>query len=373
MYPLPWRMDHIGIIATVSLSRGERIRPGRYQMPNRLASISDERARCIAVASRKHPRTLPSAQVVSATAAAPQSKGRRVLAMNRLSPFALSLLLVACAAAAPAAESESVAASALPSPSAAATTIGSTRSPEPTPASATTPPGPTTAPDVGWGFLPPGGEARVTVDVGLRLRAEPGTESAIVATLAKGTLVRMAGPPWQRSAADGFVWRWVIVESNPQDSQAGWVATVGPGTFLTVEPLDCPTGAVDLQTVISMSELARLTCLRGQELTLEGTIVTGFGGFVFGNFEPGWLAHPFGFDGAISAADCCFFYHQPPGSERTTGVDGDRLRVTGHFDDPAAQNCHIATGDPPVPEPDELAVVYCRERFVATSVEVVGD
>jgi len=26
-----------------------------------------------------------------------------------------------------------------------------------------------------------------------------------------------------------------------------------------------------------------------------------------------------------------------------------------------------------VPEPDELAVDYCRERFVATSVEVVGE
>jgi hypothetical protein len=39
----------------------------------------------------------------------------------------------------------------------------------------------------------------------------------------------------------------------------------------------------------------------------------------------------------------------------------------------AAVPCRIAPGDPPVPEPDELAVDYCRERFVATSVEVVGE
>lgn len=233
-------------------------------------------------------------------------------------------------------------------------------------------PSPTGAPDVGWGFLPPGSEARVSVDAGLRLREEPGTESAIVATLPEGTLVRVTGPPWQREA-DGFAWRWVIAGSDPEDVRAGWVATVGPGTFLTLEPVDCPPATVDLQAVIGMTDFARLVCLGGEELMLEGAAVSGFGGFTAGTFEPAWLAHPFGFSGAITAADCCFFYHRPPGSEPISVADGDRIRLTGHFDDPAASGCRVATGDPPIPEPDELAVAYCRERFVATSVELLGD
>jgi hypothetical protein len=76
--------------------------------------------------------------------------------------------------------------------------------------------------------------------------------------------------------------------------------------------------------------------------------------------------------GAISAGDTYMFYHQPPGSPLTSGTDGQPIRITGHFDDPAASSCRMAPGDPPVPEPDELAIIYCRERFVATSVELLG-
>jgi len=211
------------------------------------------------------------------------------------------------------------------------------------------------------------------VDAGLRLREEPSVESTIVATLPKGTVVQMTGPPWERETADGFVWRAVIVGSTPEDALAGWVATVGPGTFLTLEPAECPAGPVDLQAVMGMTPFARLSCLGDDELELEGTVVTGFGGFAPGTFEPAWLAAPFGFAGAIGGTgSCCFFYHQPPGAEPVTAIDGDRLRLTGHFSDPAADGCRIATGEPPIPERDELARVHCREQFVATSVERVG-
>ena len=89
---------------------------------------------------------------------------------------------------------------------------------------------------------------------------------------------------------------------------------------------------------------------------------------MLGTFEPGWLAGPWGWSGYVAVDDvCCFFYHQPPGTEPTSAIVGDHLRLTGHFDDPAASTCRIATGDPPVPEPDELAKVYCQERFVATA------
>lgn len=289
----------------------------------------------------------------------------------RLSPLALCLVLTACSSGA--STQPSASATSVPSSPSSEASVAAMPTSEPSPAASSTPPTPTTQPDLGWGFLPPGSDARVTVDGGLRLRAEPGTGSAILATLAKGTLVEIFGPPWQRDAGDAFEWQRVLVQSA-DEHQVGWVATIDPGTFLALEPIDCPTGPIELDIVLRMRDLARLTCLGGQELTLEGTVVTGFGGMILGTFEPGWLAGPFGFSGAIAAAGgaCCFFYHQPPGSEPIFPLDGDRLRLTGHFDDPAATTCRIATGDPPIPEPDELAVVYCRERFVATSVEIVG-
>jgi hypothetical protein len=50
------------------------------------------------------------------------------------------------------------------------------------------------------------------------------------------------------------------------------------------------------------------------------------------------------------------------------------LRVTGHFDDPAAERC--ATGPEPGNEAwwhgPELDVLFCRHAFVVTGVEVLG-
>ena len=195
--------------------------------------------------------------------------------MRRNQPLAMAIMsatvLSACGGAAqptsplvtPSAEAPT------PRSASAAGTGAPTPSAQPTLASTPSPQLPTTAPDVGLGFLPPGSEARVTVDAGLRLRETPGTGSAILATLAKGTVVEMFGPPWQRDVGHGFEWRRVLVRSA-DDAQVGWVATVGPGTFLAVEPIDCPAGPVDLQTVMRMTAWARLTCLSGREVTVEG-------------------------------------------------------------------------------------------------------
>jgi hypothetical protein len=43
-----------------------------------------------------------------------------------------------------------------------------------------------------------------------------------------------------------------------------------------------------------------------------------------------------------------------------------------HFDDPAAAECTVAPGDPPVARDQRTAQLYCRARFVVESLEVLG-
>ena len=279
---------------------------------------------------------------------------------------ALGLLLTGCQGSSESAVAATVSAVASSSPSAEPDSPAP--SPEPASPSATSSTSETAPPDVGNVPLPPGSQARVTVD--LRLRTEPGLNAAITSKLAAGTIVDLIGPPWQRDA-DGYVWRRVAVGSDSAERQGGWVGDLPGGGFLTLEPANCPTGTVDLQEVINLTEWERLYCLHGEELVLEGSVVTGFGGMILGSFEPSWLAHPFGFSGAIAAADGYMMYHLTPGIDRVSAPDGTRLRLTGHFDDAAAESCRVATDEPPVPEPDALAISYCRERFVVTSVEVL--
>jgi hypothetical protein len=54
-------------------------------------------------------------------------------------------------------------------------------------------------------------------------------------------------------------------------------------------------------------------------------------------------------------------------------VGGQILRVTGHFNDPAASTCEMS-GQPidgPAISP-ETAQLYCREQFVLDEYEVIG-
>jgi hypothetical protein len=71
-----------------------------------------------------------------------------------------------------------------------------------------------------------------------------------------------------------------------------------------------------------------------------------------------------------------------PGSGPVAGRER-MLRITGHFDDPAAASCRVSNYPTPVDlytsdssRPLSVdtahAVAECRERFVATSIVVIG-
>lgn len=249
-------------------------------------------------------------------------------------------------------------------PSEASMPTASPVAPSPTPGSTATSGSP--------GLLPPGSEARVVVDA-LRLRREPRANAPIVATLPLDAIVQMeAEPPFQRSV-DGIEWRSVSYSpGSGRASLSGWVAA-GDGElpFLAADAIECPTKPASIQALAAMTDWAHVTCFRNRELVIEGIVITGLGGTTVGDYGPMWLAFPFAFGGVIQAGDDILVYKMP--GQRPDGlVDGQKLRVTGHFDDPAAATCRVAYGEPAVPEPASLAIAYCRSQFVATSVEAIG-
>jgi hypothetical protein len=292
--------------------------------------------------------------------------------MGLRTPVALlALVLTACQAPAANDSSQPATQSAQASPTAirSATAMAS---PPGSPSATATP-----TPVVSSAF-PPGSLARVAVDT-LVLREEPGTSAKAVARIPGGDIVYLLGPPFERED-DGYVWRYVrylpdddaslVLPPAGVEVAFGWVA-IGEGTtpFLTPEPAICPAEPITVDVLAETLPFALVECFGRREITVKGTVITGFGGYIVGEFEPSWLAHPNSFAGAISTATHPFFYSMPSGP--THFVDGQRIQITGHYDDPAAAECHMAPGNPPVAEPNSLARMACQSRFVATEIKAL--
>lgn len=260
--------------------------------------------------------------------------------------------------------------------------------PEPTEPSGPTPV--VAAPD---GVLPPGSVARVIVD-SLRVRQEPTTGAEQIDTLSRGDLV-LLGYSFLNSGygpiqADGVVWYPVspldITElpdpTAPLESSTGggWAA-IGDGADLWVELVRprCVDGDPDLELLQALTDWERLACYGDRSITIEGVLgCGGCGGLYPGTFEPGWLATPLNFNYfSVEPQNRIGPFHlhfSPDGPENPmeTGV-APILRVTGHFDDPAAADCSVATltnGNQPLDE--TVTELYCRQQFVVDSYEVLG-
>ena len=241
------------------------------------------------------------------------------------------------------------------------------------------------------GVIPPGSVVRVLTD-GLRMREQPSTESTLVDNLPVDQLL-LVGFAAQRSdwgpiGVEGFAWYPVIrlgeltalppLADGPlvTTSAAGWVAA-GDDTeaFIQLVEPRCPPRPVSLATLDAMQPWEQLACFGPEQITLEGTYgCVGCEGPVPGTFEPGWLAQP-SHSGYLSVDPNArigpFAMRFAPAGPAAPTV-GQILRVVGHFDDPAAAECAISPGDPPVPLDPLATGLYCREQFVVESFEVTG-
>ncbi len=224
------------------------------------------------------------------------------------------------------------------------------------------------------GALPPGAWATVT-NGPVDLYGWPWSDSGSSGQLADGARVQIDGVP---IVVDGHAWA-----SVNGDGGGGYVPLLALTGALTLEPVTCP-GASDLTAVVSLSPWERLSCFGGRELVLEGSEIVGFAELMRSG-DPGWLNGKGELVVTPGAGWPSLAVHVPLG---TAGLDLPSfdtelapygLRVTGHFNDPASEECRgpqVTIGEEASQRLADAdltgAELLCREQFVLTSVEVLG-
>ncbi len=250
-------------------------------------------------------------------------------------------------------------------------------SPSPTASSSpsATPPA-VVAPD---NLLPPYSVASVLEE--LELREGPGVGGPVLTTIAAGQVVWIQGSGEFGPVTTGgvtyypasFALNYAGWPAGVDGGFQGWVPTERDGVPLVeLAPVVCPVDAPRPGVLAGMTAWARLTCYGRGEVVLEGSWVNGSGGIWPWDGEPAWLVPP-DVERAISGADGQFSFVLAPNVVVPAGLEavGGRVRITGHFDDPAAATCVIRAGEPIVEQPAGSVHLFCRERFVATSLELL--
>ena len=184
-----------------------------------------------------------------------------------------------------------------------------------------------------------------------------------------GTYLYVLEGPVER---DGLEWYLAAAEH-----EIGWMVPVADGRPLVevVAQPDCPS-MLDATELAYQQALVRRLCAGTGDITL-GPVQAGrrdLGGFDQVTADPAWLAAEpewelFGAGGS-GGPDPGLPVALEPSLGETLPDDG-WLTVTGHFDDPASVSCTRTLpsewGQPP--EPPQLQVLRCRDRFVVTAID----
>lgn len=145
----------------------------------------------------------------------------------------------------------------------------------------------------------------------------------------------------------------------------------------------CVIPPSDFESVVrSLEETDALECYGDAELTFDAAWTGGPGGAIdCPPVEPEWfscqssvmITRPEGVAAVVLAAttgpnDLAMWVAVHPDSEivRDQPWQGD-ARITGHFDDPAAQTCRYVVDSPDLPVSE--AIDTCRHTFVVTALE----
>jgi hypothetical protein len=230
--------------------------------------------------------------------------------------------------------------------------------------------------------------AAITISDNLRVRSLPlvADESTKLELLDNGTRLFVLNGP---ALGSGYVWYQVIVPSirtKAGGPRVGWVA-VGDREgqpWVAAEDFDCsPPSELTLQEFAFLSSSpvfhGGLACYgRGSQFQYSELVVGGHARLECSGSSltagTDWLKAPnwtlvLVDDGQEARAVLPFETQALPcGGPTSTLTYG----VTGHFDDPAADDCDARIDTLRVGEIDEAAVYECRTRFVVTGFGVTG-
>jgi hypothetical protein len=281
----------------------------------------------------------------------------------RHSLVVLTVALVCVGCAAPGAQ-----VSAVPSTSARASVSAATETGSPSPmeslAPTRAPSPPASAPD---------GRADVAevVTTDLVMRSEPGVgpDSQIYdPPLSAPVLLYILDGP---VVADGYEWFRVVPFDDPHTDIGrggpglGWVAAGGKDGEAWIAPWTGACPAETAEDIMWRSQFVALACFGDREPTLEGTLdcLDSSTSDAPAEFKVLCFLVPFGAPPGRLLRGFAFY----PESATPEGEQGVAVRVTGHYDDPAALTCAEHT-DVGLERPAELEVLVCRGKFVATGI-----
>ena len=268
----------------------------------------------------------------------------------------------------PSGSPEASASASVPSTSGAPTDAGSpTPSASPTPAAAA--------------VIPNRAIALVATD-DLNMRATASDAATSLGALARGRELFVIGEPTE---ADEMRWYRVATLDDPGCTDAceqliGFVATPvaeEDDAWIEETGVECPSSPMTDEEIGGLHPLERLHCYGRSEIVVEGTVDHPSGDYA-GPYawSPEWLAHPFTPAFLLNEGRGGIGFRPHPDADLEVPARGDVVRVTGHFEDPAATTCRASAdpsfeGDPPAPLNAALVVLTCRASFVWTDYEVI--
>jgi hypothetical protein len=131
-----------------------------------------------------------------------------------------------------------------------------------------------------------------------------------------------------------------------------------------------------MTAVVMLDPTARLSCFGGSTITFDATVLKPIQDCGVGpRVSPMWFCFPGVFLAVPNAApdsglDPLAAYWSPASGLTSKSFPSEKtVRITGHFDDPAASSCRV-TSVPKgqSPEPPAAVVLGCREAFIVTAV-----
>ena len=233
-------------------------------------------------------------------------------------------------------------------------------------------------------IIPNLGIAAVVTDA-LNLRSQPNETGSVVAELAPDQRLFVIGAPSE--GADDLNWYRVAALAGPSCPEPcemiGYVATpIEAGDpWIEAVGVDCPTSPMTHDDLSALLPLEALHCFGNNTIVVTGTVEQPEGVGYEGPFaySPAWLAPPLAIPFLATASGHVIGFRADPETDLGPPADGDVVRVTGHYEDPAATSCRV-TLDPafadeepqPSPPAPALAVLTCRSSFVWADYEVIG-
>ena len=271
-----------------------------------------------------------------------------------------------------------------PSPSAAA--IASADAPTPAPSESQAPsPSPSPSEAAAAAVIPNRAIAEVTSTNSLNLRAAASEGSELVVTLRPGRRLFIIGEP---SEASDLRWYRVAPFDDAEGCDdgcglIGFVSTPISGEEEAwIEPVEvtCPSSPMTAQQIGVLNLLEALHCYGRNEIEITGTLDLPLHGPIGPyRYSPAWLTQ----GSLLMMRDAWGITYRPhPDAGLEEPERGDVVRVTGHFEDPAATDCRV-TVDPEffggeIPDDFESTVIParvvldCRAAFAWTDYEVIG-